>query len=461
MQISNLKIKKNNTRKAFTLIEALVFLFIFSITTLTFYQVYANGAKYIINSKNRLGALYLANEKMEIIRNMRYEDIGTDTGAVSGSIPENEIVVENAGNFNVHTLVEYVQDSTDGVYPADTAWQDYKKVSVAVSWQGGPEDVRLTSFFVANGLEVQNPGDGILVINVFSDQPGGTGIPNSLVHVVNSETGLNTTVQTDASGSVTLTGDKITDSIHNYQISLVKSGYETVNTFPPYPTTAYNPVDVHASVVTGSLNVANIVQNELSTLVVKTMDYLGNAISDIDFHIEGGRKLGTEAAVLPEDPVEYVYNLESDSTTNSSGEKDFGEISPGFYYVSLAPTVTDYIIIDTSPASPISIFSNQDVELEIKLANVNTTSLLLKIVSNAEGNPSINGAEVKITNSLGYDVTQNTSEVGVVFFPVSGDAFVAGDYDIEVSASGYTTNNSQITVIDGQLNMANITLISS
>lgn len=448
-------------KSGFTIIEALIFLFIFSTTTLTFYQVYANGMKYIVNSKNRLGALYVANEKMEIIRNMNYVDIGTDTGAVSGSIPEDEIISQNAGNFNVHTLVEYVQDATDGVYPADAVWQDYKKVSVTVSWQGGAENVKLMSFFVPNGLEVQNPGDGILVINVFSDQPGGAGIPNSLVHVVNNETGLDTTVQTDASGSVTLTGDKITDSIHSYQISLVKSGHETVITFPPYPLTTYNPVDVHASVITGSLNVANIVQNELSTLMVKTVDYLDTAIPDVAFHIEGGRKLGAEVPVLIEDPVVYVYSLESDSTTNSGGEKDFGDVSPGFYYVSLAPTVTDYIIIDTDPVSPVSIFSNQDVELKVKLANINSTSLLLRVVSNAEGNPPIGGAEVRITNSLGYDVTQNTSETGTVFFPVSSDVFAAGDYDIEVSASGYTTSNSQATIIDGQLKMETITLTSS
>jgi len=68
---------------AFTLIEALVVLFVFSLITLTFYSVFTLGGAYIIESKNRLRAVSLANEKMEIIRNLEYDDIG-----VVGGIPD-------------------------------------------------------------------------------------------------------------------------------------------------------------------------------------------------------------------------------------------------------------------------------------------------------------------------------------------------------------------------------------
>ncbi len=58
----NTKYKIQNTKKGFTFIEALAFLFIFSIITLTFYETWSLGTKQIINSKNRLGATALASQ---------------------------------------------------------------------------------------------------------------------------------------------------------------------------------------------------------------------------------------------------------------------------------------------------------------------------------------------------------------------------------------------------------------
>jgi type II secretory pathway pseudopilin PulG len=439
----------------FTLIEAMLVIFIFSLITITFYRTYTIGTKYIIDSKSRLGAISVANEKMEIIRNLKYENIGTTTGSVPGNIPETETIAENASHYFVRTTVEYVDDSLDGKYPHDTnnAPEDYKKVTVEVFWNNNNESVQLISRFVPVGREVPSPGDGILQINVFSDQPGGEGIPNSNVHVVNSDMGLDTIVETDSTGSVTLMGSKIKNSIQKYRITLSKSGYETVSTMSPYPTTAYNPVDVHASVVVGSMNVANIVQDELSTLHVNTTDYLGNPIHDIGFHIIGGRKLGTQAV----SPFSPVYNLDTDSSTDSSGTKDFGLVSPGQYMFTLLPSVTDYVLIDTDPTTPATIFSNQDVNLNVKLADKNATSLLVKIV-NPDGMTPTAGAEVTLSNNSGYNVVETSSATGTAFFPNSADTFQAGTYTLKITAGGFADNESQVDVNSNQSKITTITL---
>src|SRR5680860_1001385 len=153
------KIKKYNS--GFTLIEALTLLFIFSVIMVTFYNVIAVGSRYISSARNRLGAISAANERMEIIRNLKYEDIGTDGGAISGGIQQDENVTENANHYNIYTTVEYSDDAFDGLYPTDTVPNDYKKVTVKVSWNGGKESVSLVSGFVPSGLEVANPGDGL------------------------------------------------------------------------------------------------------------------------------------------------------------------------------------------------------------------------------------------------------------------------------------------------------------
>lgn len=451
-------------RPAFTLVETLVFLFIFVLVTVTFYRVYSAGIRYILDSKNRLGALSVANEKMEIVRNLKYDSIGTVNGAVSGSIQDEEYLTENAKQYHVSTLVEYIDDPLDGAGLADEIWYtDYKRVTTTVHWNngvGGQESVKLVSRFVPPGLEVKNAGDGILAINVFSNQPGGTGIPDSAVHVVNGDTGLDTTVRTDDSGSVTLMGDKITNSIQKYQIFLSKSDYETVNTMPPYPeTSAYNPVDVHASVVTGSMNVFNIVQNKLASFKVNTVDYLNNPVADINFHINGGRIIGNTIATETE-PSRPVYNLDTDSKTDSEGKKDFGRISPGQYAFALSPSVTDYTLIDTDPAYPFSLFSEQEVALKVKLAGNAATSLLVKVVRDEGGGSlaPVPGAQVELKKGTDYDVTQATSGMGAAFFPVTADEFQAGDYDLKITAGDFADNNSRVTIDAGQLKIKTITL---
>jgi Tfp pilus assembly protein PilV len=67
----------SSTKKGFSLIESLVFLFIFMLISVVFLQVYLVGTRTIFDSKNRLGAVALANQKMEIIRSIEYADIGT------------------------------------------------------------------------------------------------------------------------------------------------------------------------------------------------------------------------------------------------------------------------------------------------------------------------------------------------------------------------------------------------
>ena len=86
---------RHNIKKGFTLVEAMVFLFIFSVTVVTFYRTFASGTKAISNVKSRIVATALANEKMEIVRNLDYEAVGTDGGAPAGSIPQEETVTKN------------------------------------------------------------------------------------------------------------------------------------------------------------------------------------------------------------------------------------------------------------------------------------------------------------------------------------------------------------------------------
>jgi len=455
------RLKNVGARSGFMLIEALTVLFIFSLITVTFYSVYSVGIRCIQDARNRLGALAVVNEKIEIVRNLKYDNIGTVNGTISGNIPQDQDISENAHRYHVHTQVSYVDDVFDGIGYADTVWfEDYKKVIITVSWLGvkGTEEVELVARFVPPGKEVPHVGDGILSVNIFSDQPGGTGISDSKVQIINPDTGIDTYQETDSTGNATFMGSTVRNSIQKYRITVTKSGYETVNTLSPYPVTAYNPIDVHASVVTGTINVKNIVQNKLANLKISTVNYLGEPISGATFHLIGGRKLGSTVVA----PITPVYNLNQDSVTDSDGEKLFSAISPGGYTFSLiGATLSNYEIINSTPTNPFSLLSSDEtLEVKVKLAGKTATALLVTVLKAVDDMP-IPGAVVKLTNALGYDQSLTTASDGKVFFPVSADPFLAGDYTLKITAEGFFDSTSSVTVNTNELKLETKKLTAS
>ena len=439
--------KKAEMHKAFLLIEALTVFFIFSLVVVTFYSVFTVGLRYIQDVKNRLGALAVANEKIEIIRNLSYDNIGTVGGTISGNIPQDQVVSENGHQFTVHTDIVYVDDAFDGIGFSDTVWfEDYKKVIVTVSWNNGgnSEKVELVSRFVPPGKEVPHIGDGILSVNIFSDQLGGGIVSDAKVAIYNPDTGIDTFGTTDASGNITFMGNTITDSIQKYQLTVTKDGYETVTTMPPYPDSVYNPVDVHASVVTGAMNVKNIVQNKLANIKITILDYLNQPIENANFNLTGGRKLGTDAT----DPLISIYNFDEDDATDSSGEKIFSSLSPGNYTFSLiGSTLADYEMISINPATNFSLLSEDGtLNIEAKLASKTMTALLVTVLDDA-GSLPIAGATVKLTNAvLGYDKEFIASSDGKVFFPDSSDPLLPEIYHLKVTADGFSDKELNVTV---------------
>jgi len=443
----------------FTFIESITFILIFVLIVVTFYNVIAVGTRAIVSSKNRLGAVALANEKMEIARNLKYDDVGTVGGVCSGIIQQDENITENGKTYHVYTYASFVDDDTDGVLsgtPNDLAFHDYKKLEIIVSWDNGGTDhgsVKTVSRFVPPGLEVATVGDGILVINVFSDQDGGAPVAGANVHVVNSDVGIDEVIQTDAAGNVTLIGAK--ESQQKYQITVSKSGYETVNNFAPYPITSYNPVDVFASVMAATLNTTSMIENKVANMKISTVDYLGNAVGDVGIALKGGRKLGSEF----EAPFNPVYNFSFDGKTDSGGEKTFTSISPGQYTFGLSSSETAYTLIGIDPTSPFPLPSDSATDLKLKVAAKTMTGLLARVINSADSSPVV-GATVELKNNgFAYDETITTGADGMAFFPNSNAAvFQAGTYDLSVQATDFQSESSSETIDDGSLMVKDVSM---
>ncbi len=447
----------NDKKAGFMMIEALTVLFIFALVSVTFYAVFSVGTKAIIDVKNRLSANSLANEKMEIIRNLNYSNIGTVGGIPAGNILANEDVAENGKYFHVKTLVQYIDDPLDGIYPADLVPNDYKRVKITVSWNSGNSNSSGSVYYVSNfvpyGLESGFAG-GVLAINIVDSS--GFGVPQANVNILNSTVSpaINLNVLTDDTGNLMFPGAP--QSTQNYQLIISKSGYETVATFPPYPTTAYYPTDVHASVISGALNVKTVIINKLSNLNIFTADGVGNKISGIscNFIISGGRILGTgaDAAHTP------VYNIQNQSETiDVTGEKSLSAISPGQYVIT--PTApTGYSLVGIDPVTPFSLLPGSTLEAKIKLAPINKSALLLTVVDGSTNSPIV-GAQAELKNSSGYDIIQTSGSDGVMFFQNGNDPLISGTYDLKVSATGYQDNISQEIINADELKTETIKML--
>ncbi|EKE11203.1 MAG: hypothetical protein ACD_15C00125G0006 [uncultured bacterium] len=447
-----MKIKNQGKfNKGFTIIEALTVLFVFAVITMTFYSVFTLGINYIFESKNRLAAVSLANERMEIMRNLKYEDVGTMNGVPGGLIPSEENIHSGGKTYNVKTFIQYMDDPFDGISPSDL---DYKRAKVTISWigpKGKKSSVSLVSRFVPPGVEQNVAGGGVLSINVINSQ--GIGIPQTSVHVVNNSISPNVdvTAMTDDTGNLILPGAR--QSIQGYYIAVSKDDYETVNTIDPL-SVAYAVTDTPASVVGGMLNVKSMIQDKLAGLKIVCEDSLGGVLPGVGFHVEGGRILGFD---LLQSPVAPEYNLKSDVTTDAQGEKEFNEISPGQIFITPTGAPIGYILVSNSHFTQYDsqknmysfILSPGDTtrEVKIKYAKEDMISLLAAI-KNSLDDALVSNARVVLSNADGYSEEIETKADGSAFFPQANSPLVLGTYSLKVTAPGYNDFTEENITID-------------
>lgn len=427
-------------------------LFLFALITLVFFQTFAYGTALIQQSKYRLGAITLANQRMEIIRSLDYDNIGTVSGIPAGDLVEDEPVQVSNALFQVHTFVQYADDPYDGTLggsPNDLVPNDYKRVRVEVAWGGetDAEKVVLFSTFAPLGVE-QSVGGGILSINILDSQ--GNGVSGATVRIQNSSVSpsVDVTTATDASGNLFLIGAPA--SAQGYQVTFSKSGYFGSATYAPYPTTSFVPVDVHASVVDGVVNQASFVMDESSTLELRTVDPFGNAVPDIDYRIDGGRQLGSQSGTgVP------VYEFGVDDATDTSGEQDYADRSYGGYTWTMDAGETDWTFIGLSPgsstgANTIDLAPNTTATIQMVLAENSVNGVVFTVTNATDGTP-VSGATVRLTNAtLLYDETVTVSDYGKAYFPeTETPGLVPETYDYEVSAAGLTTETGTVVISSG------------
>lgn len=259
-------------KNGFTLVEVMVSTCIIAVLILGVYSLLIYTLQVTADNKLRVGAIMLADKKMEYIRNLPYNSVGTVGGMIHGNIPDNETVAQNNVRFNVNILVQYKDDPYDGTEdgsPDDTRSNDYKIVTIKVEWHGplGAKNITTFSKIAPKGME-GDLGGGTLSILVHDSVMNP--VKNATVTIINNllATPINFSAQTSEFGRLNFPGAPVSDA--GYEITVTKTGYSTSSTTAKTIENP-NPTLINASVMQGKKTEVAYEIDLVSDLIIKAV----------------------------------------------------------------------------------------------------------------------------------------------------------------------------------------------
>ena len=401
---------------AFTLIEVMLDATIIALIATAVLSAFSTAFKSIAASKAKITAVALANERMEIIRNLPYDSIATTTGSVPpGNIPSTENINRNNINFVVDTAIKYVDDPSDGLLggsPPDPYFSyDYKQVEVKVRRSSSQINlVTLTTNIAANAAETST-NKGILYFCVIdsSNAP----IDGASLTVQNDEVSpvVNISVQTGADGCV-MVPELPPDTHNGYHLVVTKDGYSISMT---YDRTSQNPNQLHPDIDILAQQVTRITMSidKVSTININAYDLNGNPIPNLKLHLQDDYEIYFN-------PATYRYSQDVD--LDAQGKITLNDMATANY--SLSVVTAGYYLSSSNPVSPFYLAPDSSVTYNIYLTTSSTAPRIDSIVP----------AQGKITDAMTITVNgdnfEGPSPTMKLINPSTGIEIVATDVDL-------------------------------
>lgn len=432
-------------RQGFTILEILITVFIIGTVVTGIFGLFVLDISTNREGERRVVALALANERAEMIRNLPYNQVGTEGGVPAGAIKQQEAIVRNGLTYTVKTDIRYIDDPFDGLItgsPPDTLNTDYKQARVEVSWTAAGGATRTTRLL----LQVSPPGveggtaGGTLLFQALS--AGGQAVAGAIVTLQNSAVNpaVNITTQTDSAGYLVLPG--LTAATEQYVLTVTKNDFTTEQTYAA--TSSFTP-DVahrHLTMLAGQLTEKTFAIDALSAFNVRTQNTTQAAVPNVTYALQGSKTIGTDAAGQP------VYLTTRTGTTNASGQVTESALTWDSYNFTVDGVAIGQDIKETSLVLPVTLDPGTTLDLVATLVPHQERSLHVTVVSPV-GLP-VDNATVRLSGA-GYDVTLGTGAVGQVYFPnnpqLPADLIPSnGDYTLEITAPGFQPLISTVTV---------------
>ncbi|MBI4058245.1 prepilin-type N-terminal cleavage/methylation domain-containing protein [Candidatus Gottesmanbacteria bacterium] len=427
-----------NAHRGYTLLETLIALTIvgifFTVIVIILRQIIDN----LGHARVRTTALSLAQSKMEIIRNLPYDEVGTQGGIPQGPIQPIEEIIINSISFTVTTSIIYIDDPYDGLTSTDLINTDYKRVRVEISWEGAfpsRSPLTLVTTIVPKGIE-SVVGGGTITIQAFNSV--GEPVSNASVTITNQTVNpaINMSTLTDHTGIVILPGAPACNEC--YQITVTKPNFSTDRTYGTQE--VVNPISPHATVLEGQLTHVSFAIDEKSSVTVKSYGSRETGyppVANVFFTLRGGKIIGYDTQ---DEPVyKYVY------TTNTGGgsvsipdlewdtyELDFTNSSHNL--AGSNPIVPLAVIPKSSPV--ISIVAVPKTTHSVLIATINPQQQLLASVSAELTNTALQYSNQKTTGATG------SADFGQVFF----GGLTETTYKLTLDLSGYQETTSSLSV---------------
>ena len=407
----------------FTLVETLIGILILALAVLTIYSLFNMSLKIIWESKAKITATQLATQKIEMARNLNYENVGTVGGIPTGPIEQLEQTTRNSIVFTVSTQVVYIDDVFDDVAPTDTLNTDYKRIKVEVSWpyRFAHKPIIFMTDIMPIGLE-SAVGGGTLKILVYN--ASGQPVPQADVTIQNTslEPNVDISTVTDDQGYVILPGSP--ESVENYEIAVSKTGYSSEQT---YAITAElpSPEKPHASVFENQTTNISFAIDLLSNLNIAIQNESETRLSGIEINIQGEKTIGLDADELP------VYKFDNNYFSNALGEINLNNTEWNSYNFTL-PDGSVYNISETIPSQPLNLLPNTTTDTIITLAPQAEHSALI-IIQDIYEQPIASSTVHFYTSNPTYNETFITDDSGQAYFT----PWIQATSTLDITADGY------------------------
>lgn len=391
-----MKIKR--TCGGLTLVEVIVATTVFLMIALALYEAFSNVVRVARVSQNKVTATALANEQMEIIRNLSYEDVGIQGGLPNGSIPHIQTLTRDGIDFTVTTVIRNIDDPFDGQIGSSTkndlSPSDYRlaELTIECALCNDFTPMAFTSHIGPRGLETAST-NGALFIHVFD--AAGQPILGADVHIENNIATTSIVIDDTTNNDGYVQIIDAPPGINAYEITVSKPGYSSERTYTIGDVANPNPSKPHATVVSQQLSQVSFSIDKVSEFEVTSMTDTCTPVGNIDFSLTGEKIIGTTP-----DIVKFSQSY----VTSGTGQKTVSDLEWDTYHLD----VTDgaYDLGGAIPSLPFTL--NPDTHQNVSLVVVpkNPHTLLVTVKDVGTGLP-ISGATVRLEKS-GYDVTHMT-----------------------------------------------------
>lgn len=418
-------LKQNvNSQKGFTIIEIAIATFVIGTVIVGIFGLFVLSIRSSGDSKRRVVAVGLASERMEMVRNLPYQDVGTSGGIPSGAIPQSEVVVRNNLSYTVDTDIRYFDDDYDGEGAGDSYNADYKQVRVEVTWDSpNPiSPVLLITKVVPQGVEGGDLG-GTLDFQVLDAD--GVGVGAAEIHITNDvvDPPIDLTTQVNSEGRLLLPG--LPESADSYAVSVTNPGFTTEQTYDVSPTFIPDSDHSHLSMIIQTLTSKTFFIDNVASLALHFKDDSNVAIPDVPYSLQGTKTIGVD------DLGEPVYILQEDATADGSGDGVHNDLVWDSYSLTVDGVATGYDVKETSMLLPLAILPGDSLDVDVVLVPYTPITVHTTVVD-SNGFP-IDNATVQLQGT-GFDESLGTGVGGQVFF---SDLPSFGSYTLSVDAPGF------------------------